>query len=246
LAPHEPDPSFHTTRWSLVARAGGKGEEARRSLGELLGAYWPALYGWLRRTGTPSPDAQDLVQGLFARLIEKDELARIDANPDRGRFRSFMLTALQDFAANERKKANAWKRGGQAHIVALDPAVLACAEAELEAEPATHATPERLFLRQWALTLIDAALQRVANEFAARGRSAVFDRIRGFLDAEPQRIRYADVGRELGLTEGAVKVAVHRLRERFREVLRQEVAETLASHEDLEDEISVLLDACRR
>jgi RNA polymerase sigma factor (sigma-70 family) len=245
LSGQDSSAAFHTTRWSVVARAGGKGEEARRSLGELFTAYWPPLYSWLRRSGTPAADAQDLVQGLFARLIEKDELARIDADPARGRFRSFLLTALQHFAANERKKAGAHKRGGPAQVLALDPSALAGAEAEF-VEPATHETPERLYLRHWAATLIDAAMRRVAAEFEARGRAAVFARIRGCLDAEPERVRYAELGRELGLGEGAVKVAVHRLRARFREVLRSEVADTLADAGELDDEIAVLMAACRR
>jgi RNA polymerase sigma-70 factor (ECF subfamily) len=242
---HESGSTFHTTRWSLVARAGGNGEAGRRALGELLGTYWPPLYSWLRRTGTPAADAQDLVQGLFERLIEKDELARLDADPARGRFRSFLLTALQHFAANERKRAGAQKRGGSAQVIALDPAVLAGSETEFAA-PATSETPERLFLRHWAVAVIDAAMRRIAAEFEARGRGAVFARLRGCLDTEPERIRYADLGRELGLSEGAVKVAVHRLRERCREVLRQEVAGTLLDGEDLDDEIAVLRDACRR
>jgi RNA polymerase sigma factor (sigma-70 family) len=237
--------SFHTTRWSLVARAGGQGEASRQALGDLLGAYWPPLYAWLRRQGHGAEDAQDLVQGLFARLIEKQELARIDVSPERGRFRAFLLTALRHFAANERKKATAGKRGGGVTLLRLDAATLALVEADLGDALTSAETPESHYVRQWATTVIETALRRMAAEFAARGRTPVFERIRGFLDAEPDRIPYATIARDLGTTEGAIKVAVHRLRARFRTVLRDEVAQTLDHEDQVDDELSVLLAAFR-
>lgn len=235
--------SFHTTRWSLVTRAAGAGEAARAALGDLLAAYWQPLYVWLRRRGHGPEDAADLVQGLFARWIEKQELAQLDKRPERGRFRAFLLTAADHFAANQRDRAMAHKRGGGRTVVPLDSAVVAALEDEVLA---SHETPERLYLRHWARTVLAAAQRRLAQEFAARGRGAVFARIEGYLDADPHATPYAQVAQELGMTEGAVKVAVHRLRQRFGELLRDEVAQTLDSEAEVQDELAVLRSAFAR
>jgi RNA polymerase sigma factor (sigma-70 family) len=240
-----PPTAFATTRWSLVARAVGTDDNARKALGELLAAYWQPLYAFLRRAGRSPEDASDLVQGLFTRLVEKDALAQVEPGPARGRFRSFLLRALQHFAANAHRHDRAAKRGGGT-TVSLEAAAMTAAEATVQRDLVTQETPERHFERSWALAVLANALERVGEEFAQRGRGPLFAQLRGYLDLEPRHTPYADLARELGMTEGAVKVAVHRLRERFRTVLRATVAETLANESEIDDEIDALLTALQR
>ncbi|HEY1377696.1 MAG TPA: sigma-70 family RNA polymerase sigma factor [Gemmataceae bacterium] len=230
-------PDFATTRWSLVAAA--KDPAARQALADLCGLYWYPVYAFVRRRGYSADDAGDLTQEFFARLIEKAGVA--GADPAKGRFRSYLLGACRHFLANERDRAAAQKRGGGRPVGSLD---LADAERRYAAEPADGRTPEQVFERRWALTLLDGVLAGLRAEYAAAGQDVLFDRLKSSLtgDAGP----YVELAAELGLTEGAVKVAAHRLRRRYRDRLRAAIAETVATPEDIEAEIRDLFAALSR
>jgi DNA-directed RNA polymerase specialized sigma24 family protein len=230
---------FATTHWSLIVAArGGESAEARDALAALCQAYWYPLYGYIRQQGHAADAAQDLTQEFFARLLEKDFLGALD--PEKGKFRAFLLAACKHFLANERDRARAEKRGGGRACLSLD---FGDAEARYGREPEHAQTAEKLFERRWALALLDGVLTRLSAEHAARGKGALFDRLRGFLVGERQPGGYAGAAAELGLTEGAVKVAVHRLRQRYRELLREEIGRTLHDPEDIDDEIRALFAA---
>jgi RNA polymerase sigma-70 factor (ECF subfamily) len=238
---HAGDPAFHTTHWSLIAAAGREGgERAQVALAELCQAYWYPLYAFLRRHGHSADDAADLTQAFFAALLEKGYLE--DADPDRGRFRSFMLTAISRFASKERDRAAAQKRGGAATTLSLD---FHEGEQRYQREPADNWTPERIFERRWALTLLDRTLARLRQDHADAGKLATFEAFKGFLTADSSPGPLRQVAQQLGMTEGAAKVAVHRLRQKYRELLRAEIAQTVAGEEDVEDELGVLLSALR-
>jgi RNA polymerase sigma factor (sigma-70 family) len=229
---------FATTRWSLVAAAQDPAApEARQALAELCAAYWYPVYAYVRRRGHDHHAAQDLTQGFFARLLEKNDLAAADET--RGRFRSFLLTACQHFLANEHDRATAQKRGGgQAHV----PLDFADADGRYTREPADQTTPERVFDRQWALGVLDRVLAGLRNEYAESGRIRLFDTLKGSLTGSTET-GYAELADRLGMTEGAVKVAIHRLRQRYRDRLRAAIAETVATPEEVEDEIRDLFTA---
>ena len=231
---------FLTTRWSLVRRAGARDATSQRALDDLCRQYWYPLYAFLRRRGTDSEEARDLVQGFFCRLIEKEELASVVPESARGRFRSFLMKGLHHFTTNEWDRARALKRGGGQVSFSLEGGE---AESRYRFEPADLTAPEHLFLRRWALTLIDATVLRLEAEFAARGRGEVFQALRSCLDGGTPEAPYAETARKLAMTEGAVKVAVHRMRTRFREIFREEVAHTLEDPADVDDEITALMRA---
>ncbi len=231
-------PRFATTRWSIVVAAGAAADtEGRAALESLCRSYWYPLYAFERRGGTPAADAQDLVQGFFAELLEKDYLRQADR--ERGRFRTFLLAAFRHFASKEREKARALKRGGGRKALPLD---FEDGESRYLLEPADERTPERIYERRWALTLLDETLDRLRTEHDVAGRADLFEALRGTLSGG-ETAPYADLGARLGMSEGAVKVAVHRLRKRYREVLRSLIAETVAEPGDVDDEIRHLLDA---
>jgi RNA polymerase sigma factor (sigma-70 family) len=221
-------PRFATTRWSLVAAA--KDPAARQALAELCELYWYPVYAFVRRRGNSAADAGDLTQGFVARLIETAGIARAD--PDKGRFRSYLLGAVRHFLANEQDRAAARKRGGGRAIGSLD---LADAERRYAAEPADDRTPEQLFERRWALTLLDGVLAGLRSEYAAAGQELMFDRLKSSLTGEGAP--YSEAAAALGMTEGAVKIAAHRLRRRYRDRLRTAIAETVATPDDVEAEI---------
>jgi RNA polymerase sigma-70 factor (ECF subfamily) len=225
------DPSFATTRWSVVVAAGDSDAgTARAALSDLCGAYWYPLYADARRRGASVHDAADLVQGFFAALIEKDWVAAAD--PERGRFRAFLVASFRHFASNERAKERAEKRGG-GDVVSLD---VGSAESRLSMEPIDATTPERAFERRFALTLLARVLTRVRAE-----RPDDADLL-PFVGGPGEPRPYADIAAERGTTEGAVKVAVHRLRAHWRDVVRAEVRDTVADERDVDDEIRHLLD----
>jgi RNA polymerase sigma factor (sigma-70 family) len=235
------DPQFHTTHWSLVvAAAGQEGEASKTALADLCQAYWYPLYAFLRRRGNSTQDASDLTQGFFAALLEKGYLA--DADPERGRFRSFLLTAVTRFAAKEHDRAIALKRGGGKRILAID---FKEGERRYQCEPADNWTPERIFERRWALTLLDRTLAQLRNEHAAAGKMDHFEGLKIFLTGEAGAPPLRQLAEQLGMTEGAVKVAIHRLRQKYRELLRAEIAQTVAAHDDVDDELTLLLAALR-
>ena len=220
--------SFSTTRWSLVLAAGhGSRPDAATALATLCETYWYPLYYYVRRRGYRAEEAQDLTQAFFAKLLEKGYLKVAD--PDRGRFRSFLLASLNHFLANEWDRAKAQKRGGK--VLSLD---IEGAEGRYAREAADSLTAERLFERRWATTLLDLVLARLQEEFAREGRDGVFARLKDFLGG---------AAADLGMTEAAVKMAVHRLRRRYRHLLRAQIAQTVASPEEIEDEIRHLFAA---
>ncbi len=225
---------FPTTRWSVIlATREPSTAVARAALSNLCQSYWYPLYAYIRRQGHAVEDAQDLTQGFFAVLLEKDYLADFDR--ERGRFRSFMIVAFRHYVGNEHERRRAGKRGGGASVLSLDAED---AERRYRLEPAHHLTPERIYDRRWALVLIDRTLERLSQESAP---SARFDRLKMFLTGDPAGVSYSQLAAELGISEGAVKVAVHRLRRRFRDLLEAEISDTVASPEQVKDEMRFLL-----
>lgn len=228
---------FQTTRWSLVLRAGGHDAPAAKlALESLCKQVWYPLYGYVRRRGYAPEDAQDLVQGFFARLFESGDLANL--SPARGRLRSFLLAAMKHHVANHRRGESALKRGGGTHVVSID---LEDAEGRFSAEPEDLDTPDRAFDRRWAQALLERVLGTLSDEFRAAGRRELFAALEPSLGGEAPS--YIDVAQRLGMSHGAVKVAAHRLRRRYGELLRREIAQTLDRPEDVEDEIKNLFDA---
>jgi RNA polymerase sigma factor (sigma-70 family) len=229
---------FATTRWSLVLAAGGEtSAESRRALETLCGLYWYPLYAYVRRRGHDAEDAQDLTQGFFARLIEKHAVRAADRR--RGKFRSYLLASLKHFLANEWDRLRAQKRGG-GKVVSIDAQ---SAEGRYGLEPADGLTPEKLFERRWALTLLDLVLAELRERYKSDGREHIFERLKGFLGGPVPGSPYAEAGAELGMTPEAVKVAVHRLRRRYRDLLRGQIAQTVASPEEIDEEIHHLFAA---
>jgi DNA-directed RNA polymerase specialized sigma24 family protein len=229
--------AFATTRWSLVRAAGlGEGSDGREALSVLCRTYWYPLYAYLRRHGHQPDEAQDLTQGFFAHLLEGQVLAVADA--ERGRFRFFLLQSLKNFLSTERRRQFAQKRGGGRPMWSLD---FQSGEERYRLEPADPLTPERLFDRRWALTLLEQCLTELRREYESSGRGALFAALESHLEGGPEAPGYAEVGARLGLSEGAVKVAAHRLRRRYREVLREAIAETVSTPEEIDAELRDLL-----
>lgn len=232
-------PVFATTRWTLVLAAGedasGQGREA---LDQLCRAYWFPLYAYIRRRGHDAHAAEDLTQGFFARLLERNDLARLTR--EGGKFRSFLLTALNHFLANEYERHLALKRGGGQRPLSLDEKD---AEARYLREPAHVESPDRLYERQWAVALMETALERLAEEHAAAGRADAFTALRSFLSREPDPGEYAALATRLGLASGTLAVQVHRLRERFRQLVRAAVADTVDNPFEVDAEMRLLLAA---
>ena len=233
---------FATTRWSLVVAAGRKSSpDAEAALETLCNAYWFPLYAYVRSRGKNANDARDLTQEFFARLLEKDFLQTAD--PDRGRFRSFLLTVLKRFLANEHEKEQTLKRGGDRRKLAID---FDSGEQRIQIEPATSATPESIFERQWALTLLQRVLSNLEADYSESGRRELFEKCRVYLTGSAGAPPYAETAEQLGMTEGALKVAVHRMRKQYREKLQEEVAQTVSSEAEVEDEIRSLMTAVAR
>jgi len=239
-----PDPPrgetpFLTTRWSVVLQAGrGEGERSRAALSELCATYWYPLYAYVRRRGHKPEDAQDLTQSFFTRLLEKNVVHAAD--PARGRFRAFLLGSLKNFLANEWDREHAQKRGGGRTPLSLD---FDAANERFRREPAFHLTPEMEYERNWALAVLERALTRLEGEYDKRGKGALFARLRSALVAADDDDSRLAMAKDLKMTEGAVKVALHRMRAAFRESLRFEVAETVGAERDCEDELRALIDA---
>ena len=226
---------FPNTRWSVVLAARQQSSpESAAALETICRAYWYPLYAFARRSGQAPHDAQDLIQEFFCRLLEKNWLD--SASPEKGKLRTFLIVALKNFLSKEWRRASAQKRGGgQAHIQ-MDTAF---AESRL-ATDATASAPDEIFDRQWALTLLDLTVTRLQSEFAAAGKSADFDALKSCLTAARGDTDYAAIGRQLGMNEGAARVAVHRLRKRFREIYREEISSTLADGVSLAEELHYL------
>ena len=230
-------PSFITTRWSLVLAGADQGSrESRDALAYLCEVYWYPLYSYVRRRGYGADEAADLTQSFFLRLLDKNYLG--DADPERGRFRSFLLTALKHFLANEWDRVNAQKRVGDRLAVSLDAEG---AESLYRSQPADDVTPEKLFEKRWAKTVLDRAQARLEESYAGRGQGDRYHALRPYLTGDQASRSYAEVAEELEMTVGAVKVAVHRLRRQFGRQLRAEIAETVSSEDQVDDEIRFLL-----
>jgi RNA polymerase sigma factor (sigma-70 family) len=225
---------FPTTQWTLVFSAGSAADPQNRdALAALCSSYWYPIYAYIRRRGSSAQDAQDLTQEFFTRVVEKRYMDRAD--PRKGRFRQFLLMCVNHFLADEWDRSQAQKRGGP-----LGPEPAWC-EKLYEQEPADTETPERIFERRWALTLIERALEGVRDEFAADGRSADFEKLRVFLAGPGEGASYAETAAAMGVKQEALRMAVHRLRRRYRDRLRSEIARTVAAPEEVEPEIRYLL-----
>ena len=232
--------SFATTQWSLIVRAGSdRTIESGSALEVLCRKYWPPLFHFARRRGYSPHDAEDLTQGFFAELLESGSIARADAN--RGRFRTFLLASFQHYQSHQRERAATLKRGGGRVIVSLD--ALRETNAGQALEPPDTETPEKTYDRMWALSVLDHAMEAVRSEYAAAGKESLFEDLKGAIWGGRGEESHAAIAKRLGSTEGAVRVALHRLRKRFREQLRAEVAGTLDDPSKVEDELRHLLSA---
>ena len=231
--------SFATTHWSLVAEAGGEASpECRAALATLCELYWYPLYAFVRRKGYQAAEAQDLTQSFFAELLEKERLQLADQQ--RGRFRSFLLGALDHFLANQRRARATQKRGGGRIILSID---FYDGETRYQREPVDHATPERIFERRWTMTLLDRAVDRLREEFATSGKLALFDALKLHLGSDPDAAAYGDLAAQLQMTPGAIKAAAHRLRKRCRALLRDEIAQTVCDPAEIDSELQELMNS---
>jgi RNA polymerase sigma-70 factor (ECF subfamily) len=229
--------AFVTTHWSVVMSAAeNRSVSGQAALEQLCSNYWYPLYVYVRRAGNGMDEAQDLTQAFFARLLEKGYLAH--ANPQRGKFRTFLLTSLQRFLINEWGKLRAEKRGGRAAFVVWDEGET---ESRYLAESPSAQTPEQLFEKRWALTLLEQVLATLQTEFAAAGKLQQFELLKVLLWGDKTAPPYSEVAAQMGLSEGALKVAVHRLRLRYRELLRKEVAQTVETPEEVDEELRHLI-----
>jgi RNA polymerase sigma factor (sigma-70 family) len=230
---------FMTTRWSLVLAAGEQtNARSAEALANLCGMYWYPVYAFIRRRGYKAEDGADLTQEFFTRVVEKQYFR--DADAARGRFRSFLCASIRHFLSNERDRAQALKRGGDRPPISLD---VESAEGRYQIEPRDDFTPEMVFDRRWALILLDRVLGRLRDQYVETRRDQLFDQLKGFLTGDSTGTPYSDVARTLGMTEGAVKVAVHRLRRHFRDMLMDEIAGTVSDPAEIQGEIEYLLKA---
>jgi RNA polymerase sigma factor (sigma-70 family) len=239
----EPPPhfaaEFSTTHWSVVLRAGeGSSPEARQALEQLCAAYWYPLYAYVRRNGHRPHDAQDLVQEFFARFLERKYLRHADRNL--GRFRTFLLSSLKNFLINEWNKANREKRGGGRQIISLDAEKT---ETRFLAEPMDERTPDKAFERQWAIVLLGRVMNQLEAEFVTAERGQVFEELKSRLTGEDAESSYVEIGKRLEMTQGNLKVTVHRLRRRYRELLREEIGRTVDGSEAIDEEMRDLFAA---
>lgn len=231
--------AFATTQWTLVLNAArADTPEAARALATLCENYWYPLYAFVRRQGRSAHDAEDLTQAFFARLLEKDYLAHVAR--EKGRFRSFLLAALKHFLANEWDKARAQKRGGDCSMVPLDAGK---AESRYAFEPVNALSADKIYERRWALTLLEHVMERLRDEYHAAGKHAHFEALKSCLTAAGDMPPYTELAAQLGTSEGAIKVAVHRLRQRYREFVRAEIARTVAHESEIDAELRHLFAA---
>jgi RNA polymerase sigma-70 factor (ECF subfamily) len=225
---------FATTRWSVVLAA-QHASESSQAMETLCATYWPALYAYARRSGCSPHDAEDATQGFFARLLEKDYLKAVQ--PERGPFRAFLQMAFKRFLGKERDKAHAAERGGQAIHLSLD---FATAESICAAD-APQLPADEVFERRWAMTVLETVMRKLREEFRDAGKEPDFETLKAVLHTPREGLSYAELANALGVTEGAARVAAHRLRKRFRELFREEVAQTVSTREEAEEEARHLI-----
>ena len=228
---------FGSTHWSVVLSAGdSKSPQAEDALEQLCHSYWYPLYAFVRRRGQSPEDAQDLTQEFFARLLEKKYLKLADR--ERGKFRAFLLTSLKHFLVNEWEKARTAKRGGGQAALPLEEEL---AESRYLAEPSRELPPDQMFEKRWAITVLEQVLARLRQESVAAGKGELFELLKDFLWGDKNLASQTEIGASLGLSASAVKSAVHRLRLRYRELLRSEIANTVARSEDIDEELRYLV-----
>ncbi|MGB5817043.1 MAG: sigma-70 family RNA polymerase sigma factor [Thermoanaerobaculia bacterium] len=231
-----------TTQWSQVLAArDGSETEARRALEELCQTYWQPLYAYVRHQGASPDEASDLTQAYFTELLEKDLLADVD--PTKGRFRAYLLATLRNFLSRDRTKAGRLKRGGGTSTLSLD---MEAGEERYTVHSIEKQTPEDIFEHRWAVTVLDRAMGRLERDSSFAGGEEQFRSLKPYLTGDLPQLPYRQVAASLGMSEGAVKVAVHRLRKRFGEYLRLEIAETVVDPSDVDDEVRHLLEVVRR
>jgi RNA polymerase sigma-70 factor (ECF subfamily) len=234
-----PGDIFATTHWTVVLAAGQtRSPQAARALEELCRTYWFPLYAYVRRRGYTKEDAEDLTQAFFARLLEKNPLAGLDS--DKGKFRAFLLASLKHFLANERDRSRAQKRGGGSAPLSLD---WQTADTQFQVAAADGPGPDKAFDREWALALLAKVIERLQKECAVEGKAKLFDQLKVFLTAGKGESAQREIADTLGMEEGAVRVAIHRLRKRYRELLRDEIANTLADVGMVDEEMRALFGA---
>jgi RNA polymerase sigma factor (sigma-70 family) len=231
---------FTTTHWTVVRQANGDSPQAAAALETLARAYWYPLYAYVRRNGNSPHDAQDLTQAFFARLLEHGYIQRADR--DQGRFRTFLLSSLNNYLHNDWKRENCEKRGGGQAILSLDAET---AETRFSLEPYVEQPPDSLYDRGWAATLLERALTTLRAEFEQSGKLDLFERLKVFVWGDKSALSYAEMAVQLNMTEGAIKVSVHRLRQRYGELLRAEVAQTVSTPEEVNDELRYLISIVR-
>lgn len=232
--------AFPCTRWTLIASAAGEGQGARRALEDLCRQYWPPVYFFARRRGLNHADAEDTTQAFFAELLERGSIH--SASPDKGRMRTFLLTALKRFMINQHEKATAAKRGSGVPPLSLD---FGWVEGRFLAEPSHSLTPDIEFDRQWALRILDLAFELTKREAEARGRTELFNELQGLISMDAPAAPYAEIAERHGLTEAGVKSAAHRMRGQFRTALRSVIAETVAEESAIDEEIAHLFSVFR-
>jgi RNA polymerase sigma factor (sigma-70 family) len=230
---------FETTRWSLIVTARDRDEpRAQEALAVLCQSYWQPIYAYIRRDGHDPHTAEDLTQAFFAALLEPGALAGVAQS--KGKFRAFLLASCRHFLGHQRDHDRAAKRGGGKRLLSIDARD---AEGRYLREPADHLTPEALFVRRWALALLECVLDDLRGEYTGAGKSELFDALKSTLTGDPRSAPYAEIGRQLAMSEGAVQVAVHRLRGRYRTALRARIAATVADPDDIDEEIRDLFAA---
>jgi RNA polymerase sigma-70 factor (ECF subfamily) len=234
--PAAPGDVFATTHWTVVLAAGRSSDpQARAALEELCRTYWFPLYAYVRRRGHSKEDAEDLTQAFFARFLEKNYLADLDSK--RGRFRAFLLAALKHFLANEWDRSQRQKRGGDVPHLSLD---WQTADTQFQVAAANQQSPDAAFDREWATALLAKVIERLRAECASEGKTAHFDELKAFLTSGKREVSYPEAARALEMEETAVRVAVHRLRKRYRQLLRAEIANTLADPAQVDEELRAL------
>ena len=231
---------FTSTHWSIVLDAQSESPAAQEALERLCHIYWRPIYGFVRRQGIAPEEAEDLTQGFFADLLEHKSLAAV--RKEKGRFRSFLLGALKHFLADQRRRAMAIKRGKGQQLIPLEGL---SADERIEMEPSDPITAEQIYERRWASTVLERALSRSKDEYRAAGNAALFDSLKQLLPGEPGAPSQADIAGQLGMTENAVRQAFHRFRQRYQLLLREEIAHTVATPADIEDELRHLISVVR-